>query len=78
LQCSEDQAFMIGDDIAADTDAAQQCGIRAIQVRTGKFRETDLDGVIKPFALLDSIADLPRWWARNLDSAVARAVNKPS
>ena len=74
LQCSEDQAFMIGDDIAADTDAAQQCGIRAIQVRTGKFREADLEGVIKPFALLDSIADLPAWWVQNIDNP-ARASN---
>ncbi len=68
LQCSADQAFMIGDDIAADTDAAQQCGIRAIQVKTGKFREADLQGVIKPFALLDSIADLPAWWVQNIDN----------
>jgi len=74
LQCNEDQAFMIGDDIAADTDAAQQCGIRAIQVRTGKFREADLEGVIKPFALLDSIADLPAWWVQNIDNP-ARASN---
>ena len=64
LQCNAEQAFMIGDDIAADIDAAQLCGIRAIQVRTGKFREADLNGTIKPFALLDSIADLPQWWAQ--------------
>ena len=62
LQCSAEQAYMIGDDISADTDAAQLCGIRAIQVRTGKFREADLKGSVKPFALLDSIADLPQWW----------------
>lgn len=71
LHRREDQAFMIGDDIAADTDAAQQCGIRAIQVRTGKFREADLEGVIKPFAVLDSIADLPRWWAHNVADSAA-------
>jgi HAD superfamily hydrolase (TIGR01458 family) len=64
LQCSAEQVFMIGDDISADTDAAQQCGIRAIQVRTGKFREADLNGTIKPYALLDSIADLPLWWTQ--------------
>jgi len=62
LQCSAEQAYMIGDDISADTDAAQLCGIRAIQVRTGKFREADLNGAVKPFALLDSIAALPQWW----------------
>ena len=67
LQCSAAQAFMIGDDIYSDTDAAQKCGIRAIQVRTGKFREADLNGSVEPFVLLDSIADLPGWWAGNVD-----------
>jgi len=68
LQCTAEQAFMIGDDISADTDAAQLCGIRAIQVRTGKFREADLNGTVKPFALLDSIADLPLWWRQHVAS----------
>jgi len=69
LQCTAEQAFMIGDDITADTDAAQLCGIRAIQVRTGKFREADLNGTIRPFAVLDSIADLPLWWTQQRSSA---------
>ena len=62
LHHTAEQAYMIGDDIVGDIDAAQACGIRGIQVRTGKFRETDLSGAIKPFAVLDSIADLPAWW----------------
>ena len=70
LQCTAEQAFMIGDDITADTDAAQLCGIRAIQVRTGKFREADLNGTVKPFALLDSIADLPLWWRQGRTTRV--------
>jgi len=57
---------MIGDDIVGDIDAAQRCGIRGIQVRTGKFREPDLVRGIEPFALLDSLADLPDWWLKNL------------
>ncbi len=69
MQRSAEQVFMIGDDIWADTDAAQLCGIRAIQVRTGKFRETDLNGTIRPFAVLDSIADLPLWWTQQRSSA---------
>ena len=32
---------MIGDDIVGDIDAAQNCGIRGIQVKTGKFRDAD-------------------------------------
>uniref|UniRef100_A0A8C3N9B7 Phospholysine phosphohistidine inorganic pyrophosphate phosphatase n=1 Tax=Geospiza parvula TaxID=87175 RepID=A0A8C3N9B7_GEOPR len=33
-----EQAIMIGDDIVSDVGGAQQCGMRALQVRTGKFR----------------------------------------
>ena len=29
---------MIGDDIVSDVGGAQACGIRGVQVRTGKFR----------------------------------------
>ena len=29
---------MIGDDIVSDVGGAQACGIRGLQVRTGKFR----------------------------------------
>lgn len=35
------QALMIGDDIVGDVGGAQCCGIRALQVRTGKFRPSD-------------------------------------
>ncbi|XP_066046855.1 phospholysine phosphohistidine inorganic pyrophosphate phosphatase isoform X5 [Chamaea fasciata] len=33
-----EQAIMIGDDIVSDVGGAQQCGMRALQVRTGKYR----------------------------------------
>ncbi|OXB62965.1 hypothetical protein ASZ78_014977 [Callipepla squamata] len=33
-----EQAIMIGDDIVSDVGGAQQCGMRAVQVRTGKYR----------------------------------------
>jgi phospholysine phosphohistidine inorganic pyrophosphate phosphatase len=34
-----------------------------VLVRTGKFTPADLEGDIRPDAVLDSIADLPRWLA---------------
>jgi phospholysine phosphohistidine inorganic pyrophosphate phosphatase len=67
LRCDAEQAFMIGDDIVGDINAAQLCGIRGIQVRTGKFRNADLDCGIEPFAIIDSIAGLPSWWTRPQD-----------
>ena len=57
---------MIGDDIVGDIEGAQAAGIRSILVKTGKFREQDLQGKIKPDILLDSIADLPGWWIDNV------------
>jgi HAD superfamily hydrolase (TIGR01458 family) len=62
LEVTADRAFMIGDDIRTDVDAAQQLGIRGILVKTGKFRPQDLELEMHPHAVLDSIAALPAWW----------------
>ena len=69
LGCSAENAYMIGDDIVGDVDAAQRCGVHGIQVKTGKFRDSDLDGRIEPDHVLDSIADLPRWWQQHLSAS---------
>ncbi len=58
------ETAMVGDDIVSDIGAAQGAGLAGIQVRTGKFRPADLDGDIEPSAVIDSIAELPGWWAR--------------
>jgi HAD superfamily hydrolase (TIGR01458 family) len=49
---------MIGDDIEVDVAGAQRAGLKGILVRTGKFRETDLQLGIEPDGVIDSIADL--------------------
>ena len=54
---------MVGDDIRTDVEGAQRAGLTGVLVRTGKFAASDLAGEITPDAVLDSIADLPRWWA---------------
>jgi phospholysine phosphohistidine inorganic pyrophosphate phosphatase len=56
------EIVMVGDDIETDVAGAQQAGLRSILVRTGKFRQSDLDGPIIPDAVLDSVQDLPHWW----------------
>ena len=66
LNAEAKNAIMIGDDIVGDIEGAQKAGIRAILVKTGKYREQDLRGDIKPDAVLDSIANLPTWWADNI------------
>jgi ribonucleotide monophosphatase NagD (HAD superfamily) len=39
--------------------------MRGLLVRTGKFRERDLEADVHPYAVLDSIADLPAWWEKH-------------
>jgi hypothetical protein len=35
-------------------------------VKTGKFRPSDLDLEIRPYATLSSIAALPDWWRKEI------------
>ncbi len=56
--------LMIGDDIRTDIGGAQRAGLRGALVKTGKFRPSDLDGNVRPALVLDSIADLRKWWTQ--------------
>jgi HAD superfamily hydrolase (TIGR01458 family) len=56
------EIVMFGDDIETDIAGAQKAGLKGVLLRTGKFRAADLDGNVKPDAVLDSIADIPNWW----------------
>jgi phospholysine phosphohistidine inorganic pyrophosphate phosphatase len=58
------QVVMVGDDVRADVEGAQRAGLTGVLVRTGKFSAADLERDVSPDAVLDSIADLPRWWAQ--------------
>jgi HAD superfamily hydrolase (TIGR01458 family) len=60
LGAHPDEAVMIGDDIEADVNGAQTCGIQGVLVRTGKFRPgVASERGFGPAAIVDSIADLP-------------------
>lgn len=62
LRLPAHEILMIGDSVETDVGGAQESGLKGILVRTGKFRPTDLEGEIRPEAVLDSIRDLPAWW----------------
>ncbi|MDG6257002.1 MAG: TIGR01458 family HAD-type hydrolase [Methanomicrobiaceae archaeon] len=54
------RTLMVGDDIDTDIAGAQGCGIRGVLVRTGKYREDLVEEAgVRPYAIIDSIADLP-------------------
>jgi phospholysine phosphohistidine inorganic pyrophosphate phosphatase len=62
LRLTAESVLMVGDDIEADIGGAQAAGLKGALVRTGKFRPSDLAGIIRPYAIFDSIGDLPDWW----------------
>ncbi|XP_060097434.1 phospholysine phosphohistidine inorganic pyrophosphate phosphatase isoform X2 [Heteronotia binoei] len=52
------EAIMIGDDIVNDVGGAQQCGMRALQVRTGKYRPCDEQHpLVKADGYVDNLAE---------------------
>lgn len=54
-----DLPAMIGDDLWGDVRGAQEAGLQGWLVRTGKFRQADLEASgVKPDRVLDSIADI--------------------
>jgi len=68
VDADAERTWMVGDDLEADIDGAQKCGLKAVLVRTGKFRQEQLDGsAVHPDGVLDSIAELPEWLERRED-----------
>jgi HAD superfamily hydrolase (TIGR01458 family) len=59
--------WMVGDDLEADIAGARSCGLRAVLVRTGKFRPDAVEqSGITPDGIISSIAQLPDWIEREL------------
>lgn len=59
LGCSPQNVIMFGDDIQSDIQGAQDAGMRAVLVRTGKYRDELLrSSKISPDAIIDSVGDL--------------------
>lgn len=65
LDTTAGETLMIGDDLVSDVGGAQKAGLKAVLVKTGKYRPEDMAQGITPDGVIDSVADLPRWWASN-------------
>ncbi len=66
LDADAERSWMVGDDLEADIGGAQRLGMKTVLVRTGKFRQDELDrSAIVPDAVIESIADLLQWLEDN-------------
>jgi HAD superfamily hydrolase (TIGR01458 family) len=67
LDAEPSMAWMVGDDIETDVVGAHGVGMRAVLVRTGKFRPDAVEASrIKPDGIVSSIAHLPEWLEEHL------------
>ncbi len=56
-----EEVLMVGDDIEADIKGAQDAGLQAALVKTGKFTENDLHKSITPNLILEDVTVLARY-----------------
>jgi HAD superfamily hydrolase (TIGR01458 family) len=62
LDAEPSMTWMVGDDIETDVAGARGVGMRAVLVRTGKFRPDAVEASrVKPDGIVSSIAHLPEW-----------------
>jgi HAD superfamily hydrolase (TIGR01458 family) len=63
LGLAPERITVVGDDLDADIGGAQGAGMRGALVRTGKFRQEELEsGSIRPDEMGDSVGDLVERW----------------
>jgi HAD superfamily hydrolase (TIGR01458 family) len=53
------EVLMVGDDVQSDVNAATALGLVGALVRTGKFRDSDLERLELPAHVIDSVAGVP-------------------
>src|SRR6478752_4595948 len=62
LDAEPSMTWMVGDDLETDVAGARGVGMRAVLVRTGKFRPDAVEASrIQPDGIVSSIASLPEW-----------------
>lgn len=57
MNLAKDQVIMVGDQVGTDIKGARDFGIRSILLRTGEFREEEMDNV-EPDFIFDSIQEV--------------------
>ncbi len=61
LGVPKERIAVVGDDPETDVQGARAAGLIAVGLRTGKYRPEDEERLEAADAVLDSIANLPRW-----------------
>jgi ribonucleotide monophosphatase NagD (HAD superfamily) len=58
LEVDRKEVLMVGDRVATDIIGARAAGIKSILVKTGEFKDCDLDGAVQPDYIVDSVRQI--------------------
>ena len=58
LEIDRKNVLMVGDRVATDIIGASAAGIKSVLVKTGEFKECDLDGDVQPDYILDAVRQI--------------------
>ncbi len=58
MNIDKNKVLMVGDRIATDIIGASNAGLKSALVKTGEYKETDINCDIKPHYIFDSVKDL--------------------
>ena len=54
--------LMVGDRVATDIIGARAAGIKSVLVKTGEFKESDLDGPVQPDYIVDDVGQIENFF----------------
>ena len=60
MDIEKNKVLMVGDKISTDVVGAKKAGIRSALLKTGEFKESDLNCDSKPDYVFDSIQDIKK------------------
>lgn len=58
LDVDRKDVLMVGDRVATDIIGAKAAGIKSVLVKTGEFKERDLDGDVQPDYIVESVREI--------------------
>ena len=62
LEIDRKSVLMVGDRVATDISGARASGIKSVLVKTGEFKECDLDGDVQPDFIVDSVREIEKFF----------------
>ena len=60
LAVDRKNVLMVGDRVATDIIGARAAGIKSVLVKTGEFKESDLNGDVQPDYVIDAVREIEK------------------